>query len=87
MQVPPNTRRANRWLLIALIVFCIGLCAACLLWMRVKTAADGGKVYPPLPGTPPPTAKSEVKMQKSAGDSPPFFLETSFRSPKMPLPV
>ena len=47
MTVDPATRRANRWLFAALILFCIGLCAVCLLWMRAKTKADGGKVYPP----------------------------------------
>ena len=46
MEVPPTTRRANRWLLLALVAFCIGLCAFCLLWMRQKVAADGGRVYP-----------------------------------------
>ena len=58
MEVPPNTRRANRWLLIGLIVFAIGLCAACLLWMRQKVAADGGRVYPPAAASPSPTQSS-----------------------------
>ena len=47
MTIDSATRRANRWLFVALVLFCIGLCALCLLWMRAKTKADGGKVYPP----------------------------------------
>ena len=58
MDVPPSTRRANRWLLSALILFAIGLCVLCLLWMRQKVAADGGRVYPPMAASPGPTQTS-----------------------------
>lgn len=47
MIVDPATRRANRWLFIALVIFAIGFCAAILLWMRYRTVKVGGKVYPP----------------------------------------
>ena len=58
MTVDPATRRANRWLFIALVIFALGFCAAILLWMRYRTAKVGGKVYPPAAmvspvGTPP----------------------------------
>ena len=58
MNVPTSTRRANRWLLLALVIFAIGLCAACLLWMRQKVAADGGRVYPPVAVSPSPAQTS-----------------------------
>ncbi len=47
MTIDPATRRANRWLLIALVIFAFGLCAVCLLWMRYRIQRDGGVVYPP----------------------------------------
>ena len=49
MNVPPEIRRKNRWLLIGLIVFAAGLCAACLWWMRVTVRANGGIVDPQQP--------------------------------------
>ncbi len=49
MTVDPAIRRANRWLLLALVVFACGLCALILLWMRHRTIQDGGVVYPPPP--------------------------------------
>ena len=47
MTVDPATRRANRWLFIALVIFALGLCASCLLWMRRNVLENGGRVYPP----------------------------------------
>ena len=46
MNVPPATRRANRWLLLGLILFAVGLCAVVLWWMRVTVRARGGIVDP-----------------------------------------
>ena len=43
---PPATRRANRWLFVALIVFAVSLAVACFLWMRVVVRANGGVVDP-----------------------------------------
>lgn len=47
MTIDPNTRRANRWLMIALAVFAVGLCVLVFLWMRHRIAGEGGVVYPP----------------------------------------
>lgn len=44
--LPPATRRANRWLFVALIVFAIALAVACFLWMRVVVRSNGGIVDP-----------------------------------------
>ena len=60
MEVPSSTRRANRWLLAALVIFCIGLCVFCLLWMRQKVAADGGRVYPPISSPSPAQASCQT---------------------------
>ena len=49
MTLAPATRRANRWLLAALILFAVGLCLAVLLWMRVTVRAKGGIVDPQQP--------------------------------------
>ena len=46
MMLPAATRRANRWLLLGLILFAIGLCAVVLLWMRASVRAKGGIVDP-----------------------------------------
>ena len=46
MTLPPATRRANRWLLLGLILFAVGLCAVVLLWMRASVRAKGGIVDP-----------------------------------------
>ncbi len=47
MKVEAATRRANRLVFIGLVVFAIALCALILLWMRARTRAMGGTVYPP----------------------------------------
>ena len=47
MNVDPSTRRANVWLMTALILFAVGFCALILLWMRYRTQKQGGRVYPP----------------------------------------
>lgn len=47
MNVDPATRRANLWLLTALVAFALGFCVLILLWMRFRTEKKGGKVYPP----------------------------------------
>ena len=44
--IPPEMRRANRRLLIGLIVFATLLCLAVLWWMRVTVRAKGGIVDP-----------------------------------------
>ncbi len=44
--LPPATRRANRWLFAALIVFALALAVACFLWMRGVVRANGGIVDP-----------------------------------------
>ena len=44
--IPPEMRRANRRLLIGLIVFAILLCLVVLWWMRVTVRAKGGIVDP-----------------------------------------
>jgi hypothetical protein len=46
MTIPPQTRRANRWLLLGLVVFAVSLCALVLWWMRVTVRAKGGIVDP-----------------------------------------
>ena len=47
MKIEASTRRANFWLFVGLVVFAIALCALVLLWMRYRTRAMGGTVYPP----------------------------------------
>ena len=47
MTVDPATRRANFWLMIALVIFAFGFCLSILLWMRYRTQKKGGRVYPP----------------------------------------
>ena len=47
MKIEASTRRANLWLFVGLVVFAIALCALVLLWMRSRTRAMGGAVYPP----------------------------------------
>ena len=47
MEIEAHTRRANLWLFIGLVVFAVALCALVLLWMRSRTRAMGGAVYPP----------------------------------------
>ncbi len=47
MKVEPAIRRANLLVFIGLIVFAIALCALILFWMRARTHAMGGTVYPP----------------------------------------
>ncbi len=47
MKVEPATRRANLLVFIGLVVFAIALCVLILLWMRARTHAMGGTVYPP----------------------------------------
>ncbi|MBE7156843.1 MAG: hypothetical protein INR62_00150 [Rhodospirillales bacterium] len=44
--LPSSTRRANRWLFVALVIFAISLAVACFLWMRVVVRKDGGVVDP-----------------------------------------
>ena len=44
--IPPATRRANRWLFTALVVFAIALAVVCFLWMRVVVRNNGGVVDP-----------------------------------------
>ena len=58
---PAATRRANRWLLTALVVFAVALAVTCFLWMRVVVRNNGGIVDPQPSGktsmfqsTPPP---------------------------------
>ena len=46
MTVPPETRRANRWLLLGLILFALSLAFTVLWWMRVKIRENGGTVDP-----------------------------------------
>ena len=47
MKVDASTRRANLLVFIGLVVFALGLCALILFWMRYRTHAMGGTVYPP----------------------------------------
>lgn len=47
MKIDPATRRANFWVFIGLVIFALALCAVILMWMRARTHAMGGKVYPP----------------------------------------
>lgn len=47
MNVEPATRRANFWLMIALVIFAVGFCVLILVWMRFRTEKKGGRVYPP----------------------------------------
>lgn len=44
--VPPATRRANRWLFAALVLFAIALAVVCFLWMRGVVRSNGGVVDP-----------------------------------------
>ena len=46
MDLSPATRRANLWLLAALVIFAVALAVACFLWMRVVVRANGGVVDP-----------------------------------------
>lgn len=46
MDIPPATRRANRWLFTALVIFAVAFAVACFLWMRVVVRANGGVVDP-----------------------------------------
>ena len=48
MKVEAATRRANFWLFAGLVAFAILLCALVLVWMRTRTHAQGGRVYPPV---------------------------------------
>ncbi len=47
MKVEASIRRANLLVFIGLVVFALGLCALILFWMRYRTHAMGGTVYPP----------------------------------------
>ena len=71
MDVPPSTRRANRWLLLALVVFAIGLCVFCLLWMRGNVVENGGRVYPPVAS--PSPAQTSCQPLAPAAKMPPVF--------------
>ena len=73
MEVSPTTKRANRWLLLALVIFAIGLCAFCLVWMRGRVAADGGRVYPPM-ASPSTTQTSCQRYLQAATIEVPFHL-------------
>ena len=44
--IPSSTRRANRRLFVALVVFAVALAVACFLWMRVVVRNNGGVVDP-----------------------------------------
>ncbi len=44
--LPPATRRANRWLFIALVIFAVALAVVCFVWMRGVVKANGGIVDP-----------------------------------------
>ncbi len=44
--LPPATRRANRWLFAALVVFAVALAVVCFLWMRGVVRNNGGIVDP-----------------------------------------
>ena len=44
--LPPDTRRANRLLLVALMVFAVTLAVVCFLWMRGVVRNDGGIADP-----------------------------------------
>jgi flagellar biosynthesis/type III secretory pathway M-ring protein FliF/YscJ len=46
MTTTPEIRRKNRWLLLALVLFAVGLAVAVYLWMRVKIRENGGVVDP-----------------------------------------
>ncbi len=48
MKIDASTRRANFWIFVGLVVFAIALCALVLVWMRHRTHAMGGTVYPPI---------------------------------------
>ena len=48
MKIEAATRRANFWLFVGLVAFAILLCVLVFSWMRVRTHAEGGKVYPPV---------------------------------------
>ena len=39
-EVPPNMRRANRWLLAALAMFAVALGVGCFLWMYGRMAGQ-----------------------------------------------
>ena len=63
MKVEASTRRANLLLFIGLILFALGLCAIVLLWMRYRTHAQGGRVYPPASLRPAsPSWKSTIEV-------------------------
>ena len=64
MNVEPTTRRANFWLFVGLVLFAVALCVLVLMWMRTRTHAQGGKVFPPVsvflhPSTPLPSARDD----------------------------
>ena len=72
MTVDPATRRANRWLFIALVIFAIGFCAAILLWMRYRTVKVGGKVYPPAAMWSPDGTQGQPSPAALVGTAVPF---------------
>ena len=47
----PSTRRANRWLFAALVIFAVALSVVCFLWMRGVVRANGGVADPQRPKT------------------------------------
>ena len=49
MNVAPQTRRANFWMFLGLVIFALALCALILLWMRANVRAKGGIVDPQRP--------------------------------------
>ena len=61
MKVEASTRRANLLVFIGLVVFAVGLCALILFWMRYRTHAMGGTVYPPT------TLIQTTRLSKIAG--------------------
>ncbi len=44
--LPPSTRRANRWLFAALVIFSIALTVLIFLWMQRVVRANGGIADP-----------------------------------------
>lgn len=44
--LPPSTRRANRWLFAALILFAVALSIVVFLWMQRVVRANGGIADP-----------------------------------------
>ena len=68
--LPPTTRRANRWLLAALLTFAVALAVACFLWMRVVVRNNGGIVDPQ------PQGKTSM-LQRTLGPAGDFVLPTT----------